>query len=200
MRQFIKESLKELGILLAILFVYGVPLLAYGQDDISLSTGIVGGGKFLGAKTADNQTTVPSLGIDANGNTVINALAGKSVILAVGKTPSAALLGINSPVLIATPITGTNFFAPGLNIVPATVTASTAAFLGAATPTPGTSFTIYNSSASSVFVKAAGGATINGATAGGKFTLATLCRVTCEYTSATNASCAVPTCLTPSAA
>lgn len=56
-----------------------IPLIALAQDDISISTGIIGGGKLLGAKTADNQTTVGILGIDSSGNTVIKALSGKTI-------------------------------------------------------------------------------------------------------------------------
>jgi hypothetical protein len=102
-----------------------------------------------------------------------------------------------SPVLISTPTPGTNVFMPGLNVIPATATANTAAYLGVTTPTPGSQYDIYNASASTVRAKAAGGATINGATAGGYITIPTLAMAHCHYTSATNVACTPPVALTP---
>lgn len=108
-----------------------------------------------------------------------------------------AMGSVQTPILISTPVVGTNFFAPGLSIVPATATANTAAYLGqAATPIPGQAFIIYNGSASTVRAKAGGGATINSATAGGYMTIPTLCQLGCRYTSATNLSCGAPACPT----
>ncbi len=62
------------------------PVLA--QDDISMSTGIVGNGRFLGGKTTDGQSTVPMLGIDANSNTLLTSLSGKTVGIGPAKTPN----------------------------------------------------------------------------------------------------------------
>lgn len=58
-----------------------VPGLVLAQDDISLSTGIIGNGKKLGAKTYDGQTTVGVLGVDSSGNTALTSLSGKSVTI-----------------------------------------------------------------------------------------------------------------------
>lgn len=62
-----------------ILAVLLITLPAFAQDNISTSTGIIGNGKLLGAKTYDGQTTVGVLGIDSSGNTTIQSLSGKSV-------------------------------------------------------------------------------------------------------------------------
>lgn len=102
------------------------------------------------------------------------------------------------PTMAATPVVGTNEFRPGLNVVP-TAAASTAAILGPSTPIPGQQFIINNSGPNAVFVKAAGGATLNGATAGGKISLATLATIHCWTASATNQVCQQPVIPTPSA-
>ncbi len=106
----------------------------------------------------------------------------------------------SAPIFVSTPVTGTNYVPPGFSLVAATATANTAAFVGAATPVAGTTFKVYNASASTVYLKAAGGATINGAEAAGRFTLATKCVVDCIYASATNLVCTPPVCATPLAA
>lgn len=106
----------------------------------------------------------------------------------------------SGPVFISTPVTGTNYVPPGFSLVAATATANTAAFVGAATPVAGTTFKVYNASASTVYLKAAGGATINGAEAAGRFVLATKCVVDCVYASTTNLVCTPPVCATPLAA
>lgn len=80
------------------------PAFIFAQDDISITTGIVGNGRFLGAKTADSQTTVPTVGIDSSSNTVVNALSGKSVVLSANKTTIAAFssTGAALPPLLST--------------------------------------------------------------------------------------------------
>jgi hypothetical protein len=93
-----------------------------------------------------------------------------------------------SPVFAATPVAGTNIIKPGLNVVP-TYAANHAAFIGQATVVPGEVFEVYNEGANSVRLKAAGGATLNGATAGGYLILATKLSATCKSVSATNQSC-----------
>jgi len=55
------------------------PIIALAQDNISQSTGIIGNGRLLGAKTYDGQVTVGVLGVDSSGNTTIQSLSGKSV-------------------------------------------------------------------------------------------------------------------------
>ena len=133
----------------------------------------------------------------AAGTPVANIDSG-GITYEAGKGP--AIIADTSPVFISTPVTGTNYVKQGFSVVPATATANTAAFIGAATPTPGAVFKVYNGSASSVYLKAAGGATINGAQAAGRFVLATLCTVECIYSSATNLVCTPPVCATPLAA
>lgn len=101
------------------------------------------------------------------------------------------------PTLVATPVAGTNYFAPGLNVVP-TNAANNAAFLGAdPTVVPGKSFVIINASGAAQRIKAAGGATLNGATAGGYISLASLATVECYNQSATNQVCLQPVIPTP---
>lgn len=220
-----KKGGRGCKILIAVLLALNTSLV-FAQDDIDIGF-IVGNGKNLGGKTADGQSTVPMLGVNASGNTQLNAASGANAVIAVAKTPVVSCSGsacavsqdlvlgsgkavaksINSPVLISTPVTGTNKFLPGLNVVPPTATANTAAFVGDPTPTPGVPFSIYNASASTVRAKAAGGATINGAQAAGYMPLATLCTLDCEYTATTtfvagtptpgNLACRAPTCPTP---
>lgn len=101
------------------------------------------------------------------------------------------------PTLVATPVISTNSFLPGLNVIP-TNAASNAAFLGAdATVVPGKYFVISNASGASQRIKAAGGATMNGATAGGYIVLASLATVECFNQSATNQVCLQPVIPTP---
>lgn len=69
---------KIIALLIALL---GATAPGFAQDDISTSTGIIGNGRLLGAKTYDGQTTVGILGIDSNGNTIIKALSGSDVLL-----------------------------------------------------------------------------------------------------------------------
>lgn len=102
------------------------------------------------------------------------------------------------PTMAATPVVGTNQLLPGLNIIP-TAAANTAAILGASTPVPGEQFRIVNSGPNAVFIKAGGGATMNGAQAGGKIALATLASINCVTTSATNYNCEQPVVPTPQA-
>ena len=106
-------------------------------------------------------------------------------------------VGSTSPVLISTPVAPANQFAPGLNVVPTTAAANTAAFIGAAVPVPGQKFRIYNSSASTVRAKAAAGATINGAVANGYIAIAAKSGLECETTSAGNQICWLPVFPTP---
>lgn len=104
------------------------------------------------------------------------------------------------PTLAATPVIGTNSFLPGLNVIP-TNAASNAAFLGAnATPVPGECYKIINAAGAAEFIKVAGGATLNGAQAGGKISIASLAEDDCCYSNpATNAVCTQPVIPTPSA-
>lgn len=196
MGKFLKKILGStiIGLLLGVVLSYQVPqanaavgaifdtinrgyFVTTGAYNMTIGTNGTGSFKLVAAGT-------PVANIDSGG-----------ITYPAGKGPK---LAVNSPVLISTPVAGTNYFYEGLNVVPATATANTAAFVGAAlTPTPGAEIKIYNASASTVRAKAAGGATINGATAGGYITIATLASVTCRYTSSTNLNCDVPVALTP---
>lgn len=113
---------------------------------------------------------------------------------------TAAGFGLNAapfvPTMAATPVTGTNYFAPGLNVVP-TAAANTAAFIGPATPVPGQQFRIINNSGAAVRAKAAGGATLNGATAGGYISIAIGATVDCATMSTANQVCLQPVIPTP---
>lgn len=198
--------IRIIALLLALL---GATTPAFAQDDISISTGIVGGGKYLGAKTADNQTTVPMAGVDSNGNSMLNAMSGKVAGLSIAKTPIAQAVagGLELPVagtgieftayvptFAATPVAGTNDLKPGLNVVP-TAAASTAACFPAVL-TPGVEFVILNPQAAAVRAKACGTPGVNGGAAGTYVTVAVQSRVTCVATSATNLQCSsevVPT-------
>lgn len=161
--------------------------------------------KFANATPA--ATALSSIKLDATNNLFLNALSGKVGKLAVALTPVAnwdqyGMLaeigrGYNLqpyvPTLAATPVatTGANEFKPGLNVVP-TAAANTAGFLGPKTPVPGQIFVIHNPMANTVRIKANGGATMNGATAGGFLELATLQTAFCQTTAATNQNCNIP--------
>lgn len=178
-----------------------IPLVAFAQDDISQSP-LIGNGRYQGAKSYDGQLTIPVLGVDSSTNTEVNAISGKEVHLSVAKTPIAKVLstgltlttgdvitgaggyvrgGVYVPTAAATPVTGTNLCAPGLCAIP-TNAANNAVFIGAATPVAGTQFYIKNTnSANAVRAKAAGGATINGAVAGGYIALVAGASMHCTY-------------------
>jgi len=197
---------KILALLIALL---GATTGALAQDDISISTGVVGGGKYLGAKTVDEQTTVPLTGVNASGNSMLNAMSGKAAGLSIAKTPIAQAVagGLELPVagtgidftayvptFAATPAAGTNDLKPGLNVVP-TAAANTAACFPAVL-TPGVEFVILNPIANAVRAKACGTPGVNGGAAGTYVTVAVQSRVTCVATSATNLQCSsevVPT-------
>jgi len=118
-------------LLIAVLLALNTGVV-FAQDDISIDTGIIGGGKYQGAKTSDNQTTVPVLGVNKDGNTEINALSGKKVAIGANKTPGAYVSssGIELPsgkgvasagnviVPASTPVSATNFILPGFNVFP----------------------------------------------------------------------------------
>ena len=101
-----------------------------------------------------------------------------------------------TPTLAATPVAGTNVFLPGLNLVTSS-TLNHGAFLGQATPVPGQSFTIVNNTANASRAEAAGGATLNGATAGGYISIAAQATVQCMTASSGNQICMQPVVPTP---
>lgn len=100
------------------------------------------------------------------------------------------------PTAAATPVAGTNIVRPGLNVVP-TNAANNALFIGPATPVPGDHFIVSNNAGAAIRLKAAGGATLNGATAGGYISVASLATVECFTQSATNQVCLQPVIPTP---
>lgn len=133
-------------------------------------------------------------------------LAGKVDSLYSSAVPVAPVYssGVNAqlaafvPTAVATPVINTNLIRPGLNIVP-TVAANAAMFIGVATPVVGQQFVVVNSGPNAVRLKAAGGATLNGAQAGGFISVASLATVNCYTASATNQVCTQPVIPTPSA-
>lgn len=160
------------------------------------------------ANATPGSTKIPAIKLDATNNLQVNAISGKVVKLAVAGTPKVnvdadglilnAGFGYNLgtgyvPTLAATPVatTGANEFKPGLNIVP-THAANVAGFLGPKTPVPGQAFVVKNTAGASIRIKAAGGATMNGATAGGFIDLANLATAFCQTTSVSNQDCQLP--------
>lgn len=101
------------------------------------------------------------------------------------------------PVFVSTPVAGTNVLSPGYNVVPATVTANTAAFIGGSTPIQGQEFEVYNSAPSTVRLKAPSGATLNGATANGYITVAGLSHARCFINASSNVVCTASALPTP---
>jgi len=91
----------KVSMALAMIFVSAS---AFAQDDISREDSYIGNGQYLGAKTTDGQTIVPVLGVDSSSNTQLNALSGKSVILAVNKTAAVTVTstGVTLPALTTT--------------------------------------------------------------------------------------------------
>ena len=141
--------------------------------------------------------------VDASDDLFINADSGDVIKLSVARTPFAVadtsgltfqasgqnvVLAAYVPTMAATPVIGTNNILQGMNVIP-TAAANAAAIIGASTPVPGQQFTIVNTGPNSVRLKSGGGATMNGATAGGYVVLATLQTAECIASSATNYNC-----------
>lgn len=207
---------KVLSILTCLMLAFSG--LAFAQDDISLEPQPIGQGKYLGAKTVDGQAIVPALGVNASGNTEINALSGKAAVLAVAKTPVQSCTGsactfsqsidfaagksarpsINTVTFKATPTPGTDLLVVGYNIPSGTPTASTIARLPA-TPTPGDVVELYNSSATTLKIQAGGAATMNGAGTNGTLAVATLLSATCKASGTANWDCRLNVNPTPAA-
>ncbi len=93
-------------LLIAVLLALNTGVV-FAQDDISLSVGIVGNGKKLGAKTYDGQTTVGVLGIDSGGNTALSALSGEGVTVPNLNTTLDTVAGAGSTVSDAAALSGT---------------------------------------------------------------------------------------------
>lgn len=195
--------------LLSILLL-ALPALAVGQSatpvaSIKFDTAA---GKIIGGATSmsirDNADSNDNfICLDAGTCTVRGAvtitsgnitLTNGSIVFSTAGTNSQ--LAAYVPTLAATPVVGTNMILPGLNVIP-TAAANAAAILGPSTPVPGQQFRIVNSGPNSVRIKAGGGATLNGATAGGYIVLVTLAAVDCFTTSVTNHECLQPVIPTP---
>ncbi len=173
------KFLKQLSILALLL---ALPLVASADPNAYLKIG-TGDTPLLMSRTG-YALTVGSQG----GNGLLIRVNGAN-LEKISQTPAV-------PTMAATPVAGTNEFSPGLNIIP-TAAANTAALLGPSTPVPGQRFTINNNSGATVRIKAAGGATLNGATAGGYITIVSLATVNCFTASLTNQVCMQPVIPTP---
>ncbi len=99
------------------------------------------------------------------------------------------------PTMAATPVAGTNDFAGLVNAVP-TAAANTAALLPAG-PTAGTLKYIINTGPNAIRVKMGSTNTVNGGTAGGYISVASLQQARCIADSATNWNCQLSTVPTP---
>lgn len=163
-------------------------------------------------KTIGNHTTCSapdssgaSLNLQSqNATSSVNIFTGGSKRLAVDgsgnisiQTGAALIPPAYVPTMAATPVAGTNMVVPGINVVP-TAAANTAAFIGAATPVANQRFTVINNSGAAIRLKASGGATLNGATAGGYISVANLATVECiTMPGLTNQVCMQPVIPTP---
>jgi len=180
---------------LAILLLALAPS-AFAQDDIDIGH-IIGNGKYLGAKTSDGQTTVPVLGVDSNGSTVLNSLSGTAPVISIAKTPVARVEGggiqpVGTPniaVFISTPVAGVNELRAGYNVPAPTATANTAVRVGPAVPTPNTTYEFYNQSAATLRLAVPTVSTMNGATQGGYVAVPSKISATCKTVSGTNIDC-----------
>lgn len=149
----------------------------------------------LGGSVVISQVPQADNSIDLGSSSKVwrNVYIGTSALFSAG---AGRVLAPYVPTMASTPVAGTNFVAPGLSVVP-TAAANTAAFIGPATPVPGQEFIVSNNSGAAVRLKAAGGATLNGATAGGYISVASLATVQCFTQSATNQVCLQPVIPTP---
>lgn len=95
--------------LLGLVVVFGSLFSAVAQDNISLDPGVIGNGRFLGAKTVDGQTTVGVLGINSSGNTEIGVLSGKGVDLPALVDSLDTVAGAGTTVADAAALSATSF-------------------------------------------------------------------------------------------
>lgn len=157
---------------------------AFAQE-ISQDTGIIGNGRMLGAKTADSQTTVGVLGIDADGNTQHNAMSGEVHEFSIGNTTVATLdsngavpstlPAVITPMTSITPVAGAAL-AARVSIMATAAPTFAIVMLPAATSNPNKSFGVYNKSASPLLFHLNGVAStdsINAAAAGTPYSCAT---------------------------
>jgi len=95
--------------LLKLLLLIMLPSIAIAQDNISLSTGIIGNGRFLGAKNSSNQTTVGVIGVNSNDDTEIGAITTKGVKLPALVTSLDTVAGAGTTVADAAALSGTAY-------------------------------------------------------------------------------------------
>lgn len=182
---------------------------AYGAGTILLNNDVW----LQAANATPSGTPVNLLKLSSANNTHLNAIGTSNTIkFDFAKTPVAVMDATNGltfqsaaqgivlpayvPTMVATPVAGTNMIQAGMNIIP-TAAANAAAIIGASTPVPGTDYYGVNTGANTVRIKAGGGATLNGATAGGWLPVGTLASFHCKATSATNYNCELPAAPTP---
>lgn len=144
--------------ILVVLTILLFPSFALAQDNIDIGH-IIGGGKMHGAKTADNQTTVGVIGLDANSDTVIGLLSSsKAVVMKdVAGTPfakmdvngsvPAAQPAVITPMTALTPVAGAALSARVSLMATASPTLAIV-MLPAATSNANKSFGVYNKGAS----------------------------------------------------
>ena len=198
-------------ILRSIIFSFLVPTLAFAQGTSStIDTGLpLGTGKYLPARNSVNGAEPNKILRSTTADvTELNAPSGKTVKITIAQTPVASFdaTGITFPLTgsganlapytvtaATTPVVQTNMILPGYNVFP-TAASNAQAILAPSTganttPVAGQQFQIYNSGPNTVRVKAGGGATMNGATAGGYLAVATLISATCIASSTSNYDC-----------
>lgn len=166
-------------------FVTLLPTLALAQDNIDIGH-IVGGGKMLGGRTADNQTIVPMVGIDSSGNTRHEALSGKTHQMVIGGTPVAQIdssgqmvspvqPAVITPMTALTPVAGAALSAR-VSIMATAAPTLAIVMLPAATSSANEAVGLYNKSASPVLMHNSGVVgtdVINGLGAGTPYSCAT---------------------------
>lgn len=171
-----------------------------GAGDVDIASGSASGSDIRISASSTNgyvglyTQELRRLYIDASGDIQQDATNGGDFVF--NKPGEYVQMAAFVPTTAATPVAGTNIVKPGLNVVP-TAAANDALFIGASTPVVGQQFRVVNSGPNAVRLKAAGGATLNGATAGGYITVATLATVDCITASATNQVCQQPVIPTP---
>lgn len=166
--------MKSLRIPLMVLFLGFFSTLALTEDDISISTGIIGGGKLLGAKTYDNNTTVGIIGIDSSGNTTVKSLSGKKVdfpgevsatgdiaFSATGQPKYAAVTVITPAVTPLTTPVASNVLSSRFSMVVTAAPTSAFPALPAATANVGETHALWNAGANPVQIMPGAGDTIN---------------------------------------
>jgi hypothetical protein len=175
------------------MLIFAAPLAA--ETVISISTGIIGGGQYLGAKTVDNQTTVGVLGVNSSNSTVVNGLAGvtlsaqetavavvtgSAVNLQAGKHMGAPVAGVLTPMVTPGYTPSTTYTL--VNRFNAVATAAPTAVyhqLPLSSTVPGKAMSVQNDGASPFNFVPVGGDAINALAAGTPYACATTKNCTC---------------------